>query len=272
LYSLQKISVSIFGLFLSVSLSGSDPFNTSPGAGEAGMGYVCVMKPGFWSSFHNQALLPAAGKMSLGINYESRFNIKELGTRSAGITIPSGKAVIGAVYSQFGYSDFRREMAGLACGLNLSEKISAGVQADYFAEKTCGDYENHQSVTCEAGIVISPNDEIRIGLHIFNPLPVLGISNNLPSALRIGTGSYLNSSLFAGIEAEMSTGKRLSVKTGFEYEAVKRLKLRGGFGTENTSFSFGLGYNINTVLLDISFTTHETLGVTPSASLIFKIK
>jgi len=70
----------------------------------------------------------------------------------------------------------------------------------------------------------------------------------------------------------MSTGRRLKVKTGFEYEAVKRLKIRGGFSTENTSFSFGLGYNIEMVLLDISFTTHETLGVTPSASMIFKIK
>jgi hypothetical protein len=272
LYSLQKISVSIFILFLSFPVSGSDPFHTSYGAGEAGMGYVCVMKPGFWSSFHNQALLPASTLLSFGVNYQSRFNIKELGTRSAGMTIPAGKAATGIIYSQFGYPDFRREMAGLACGLKLSENISAGVQADYFAEKTYGEYDNHQFVTCEAGIVISPNEAITVGIHIFNPLPALGIRNNLPSTIRAGAGSFLNKLLFAGVEAEMSTGTNLSVKTGFEYEAVKSFKLRGGFSTENTSFSFGLGYRIETFLLDISFTTHETLGVTPSCSMIFKIK
>ena len=80
------------------------------GAGEAGMGYVCVMKYGFWSSFHNQALLANNNSFSFGINYENRFSIKELGTRSAGLIIPAGKASLGAVYSHFGYSDFKSEI------------------------------------------------------------------------------------------------------------------------------------------------------------------
>jgi len=272
LYSLQKISVSIIIFFLPFALRGADLYFGAAGAGEAGMGYACVMKPGFWSSFHNQALLPAYGNLSCGISYQSRFGIKELGTRSAAVIIPTGRAVAGAIYSQCGYPDFRRESAGLACGLKLSEKISAGVQADYLSEKPSGEYDNHMFITCEAGITIFPDENTIIGIHLFNPLPAMGIRNKIPSALRTGIGSSINKVLFAGIEAVMCTRNRLNVKGGFEYEAAGRLKLRGGFCTESTSFSFGLGYKMETVHLDISFSTHEILGITPSASLVFNIK
>lgn len=90
-------------------------------------------------------------------------------------------------------------------------------------------------------------------------------------SIRVGAGTYLNKSLFAGVEAEMSSGSRLIIRTGFEYEAAKKLWLRGGFSTDNNSFSFGLGWLLKMVQMDIGFVTHDKLGVTSSVSLIFKI-
>ena len=269
--SLHKISVSVFFIFLSLTASGGDPYRPSAGAGEAGMGYVCVMKNGFWSSFHNQASLANNNSFSFGFNYENRFIIKELGTRSAGMTIPAGKASLGAVYSHFGYTDFKREMTGLACGMKLSDKISAGVQVDYFSERTSGEYSNNQSVTCETGLLVTPSENIRIGIHLFNPVPNSIRKTYLPTTLRVGAGTDLSKLLFAGVEAEMSSGSRLIIRTGFEYEATKNLWLRGGFSTNNSSFSFGLGYLAKIAQIDIGFATHEKLGVTSSVSIVFKI-
>jgi hypothetical protein len=271
LSSLLKISVSAFLLFSFISASGGDIYRPSAGAGEAGLGYVCVMKNGFWSSFHNQALLAFNKSFSFGFNYENRFSIKELGTRSVGMTIPAGKASIGTVYTNFGYTDFKREMTGLACGMKLSDKISAGVQIDYFSEKTAGEYSNNKFVTCETGLLVTPSENIRIGIHLFNPVPNSVRKTYLPTILRAGAGTYLNQLLFAGVEVEMSTGKKLVIKTGFEYETVKNLRFRGGFSTNNNSFSFGLGYLTKIAQIDIGFITHEKLGVTSSVSLIFKI-
>jgi hypothetical protein len=229
------------------------------------------MKNGFWSSFHNQAILAYNNTFSFGFNYENRFNISELGTRSLGLIIPAGKASLGAVYSHFGYADFKRDMTGLACGMSLSGKISAGLQVDYFSERASGEYDNNQSVTCEAGLLITPSENTRFGIHVFNPVPNSLRKTFLPTSLRIGAGINLNKSLFAGFETEMSSGSRLIIKTGFEYEAAKRLWLRGGFSTDNNSFSFGLGWMVKIVQMDIGFVTHERLGVTSSVSLIFKI-
>jgi hypothetical protein len=236
------------------------------------MGYVCAMKNGFWTSFQNQALLANHNSFSFGFNYESRFSIKELGTRSAGIIFPAGKASLGAVYSHFGYNDFKRDLAGLACGIKLSDKISAGIQVDYFSERTSGEYKNYQSVTFETGVQIIPSENITIGVHLFNPVPNSLRKTFLPTTLRVGAGTYLNNLFFAGIEAEMSSGSNLIIRTGFEYEAAKKFLIRGGFSTNNSSFSFGLGYLTRIAQLDIGFLTHDKLGLTSSVSLIFKIK
>ncbi len=271
MYSLRKICVSALFVFLSSTASGGDPYRIPAGAGGSGMASVCIMKNGFWSSFNNQALLAGNRSLSAGINYENRFNISELGTRTAGIIIPAGGPSLGVVYSHFGYNYFRRESGGLSCGIALSENIAAGVQIDYFSEKTSGEYENRQSVTCEAGLLIIPRENVRIGIHIFNPVPNSLRKTFLPTVLRTGAGIELSEVLFAGAEAEMSSGQKLILRTGFEYEAFRKFQLRGGFSTDNTSFSFGLGYLLGSLQLDLSFAIHEKLGITSSASLIFKI-
>jgi hypothetical protein len=271
LSSLHKISVSVFYFFLFSYASGGDLYRLNAGAAEAGMGNVCITRNAFWTSFQNQALLAFNNSLSFGLNYENRFSIKELGTRSIGLTLPVGKTSLGAVYSHFGYSDFKRDMTGLACGLKLSENISGGVQIDYFSERTTNEYTNIQLVTFEAGLLITPSENTNIGIHLFNPLPNSIRKNWLPTTLKVGAGTELSKILFAGIEAEMSSGSRMILKTGFDYEAAKNFRLRGGFSTNNNSFSFGLGYLTKIAQLDMAFQTHEKLGVTSSVSLIFKI-
>ena len=145
------------------------------------------------------------------------------------------------------------------------------MQIDYFSGKTSSEYNRRHSITCEAGLLILPDENLSLGIHIFNPVPNSLRKSFLPTALRAGAGLKLNKVLFAGVEAEMSTGKTLIIRTGFEYEVINRLWFRGGFCTDNTSFTFGLGYLLNSLQLDLGFATHEKLGITSSASLIFKI-
>jgi hypothetical protein len=269
---LHKISVSFLYIILSVPASGGNPYNYSSGAAETGMGKLCITHIGFSSSLQNQALLAENKAYCLGFTYENRFSLGELGTRSAAVIVPAGKASIAAIYSTYGYSDFKRSMSGIACGLKLSDKIDAGVQADYFNERIAGDYSNNQAVTFEAGLIIKPKENVFIGFHLFNPLPQSLRKYYLPSTLTIGAGTIINKTLFAGIETEISTGGKLTLRTGFEYQTVQKIVLRGGFCSENNSFGFGLGYLAKTIQFDIGFQTHDRLGITSCVSIIFKFR
>ena len=272
MFSLQKIIVSLFVVILSVKGFAGDPISITAGARQTGMAQVCVMNSDLWSSFHNQAGFAFNKSFSFGLNYENRFSIKELATRSAALTFRTGRVSLGAVYSYFGYSDFRRQMTGIACGMPLSNTIAAGVQIDYFSERTTGEYNNNQMLTCEAGIIISPSENLRLGIHVFNPLPNSLRKSDMPTGLRAGAGVCLSKELFAGIETEMSTGHNLVIRTGFEYEAAKKFMVRGGFSTENNSFCAGIGYKAGMAMIDFGFATHERLGITSSVSIIFEMK
>lgn len=272
LSSLLKIPVSVLLIFLSLAASAGDPFRPSAGAGEAGMGYSCIVNRGFWSSFHNQALLSYNNSLSAGFSYENRFGISQLATRTAAIIIPSGKTFMSGIYSHFGYADYKRDIVGAGCGLRLSDKLFSGVQIDYISEKASGEYSNSGSLTFEAGLLVAISENTRLGVHVFNPLPNSLRKRDLPSCLRVGAATNFNELLSASVEAELSTGNSLIVRTGFEYEAFRKVWLRGGFCSENTSFSFGAGFLVKFAKIDFGFLTHEQLGITSVVSVVFNIK
>lgn len=271
LSSLHWISVFIFNIFLSLSAFAGDRYHTSAGAAEAGRGNVCVMHPGFWSSFHNQALLAYNNDFAVSASYTDRFGIKELSTRSAAIIVPAGKLSIGCAGSYFGYTDFKRWSGGIACGMPLSQKIAAGIQVDYFTERTIRENNIIQFLTAEIGLAISASENVTIGIHLFNPVPNALRHDDLPSTLRVGIGSSVSKVLFAGTEVEMTSEQKMLLRAGFEYEAWKKVWLRAGYSTENNAFSFGIGFLLKPMKLDLSFTSHEKLGISPGISLIFKI-
>ena len=272
MFSLHKIIVSLLFVFLSSSAIRGNPFTIRAGAGERGTGLVCIMKRGFWSSFSNQALLAYNSSFSAGVNYENRFGIAELGTCTAGMIFPAGKNSIGIIYSHFGYPEFRRNMGGVCCGMPLGENISAGIQIDYFSEFFSGEYDNLRVLTFEGGAVFNLSEKVKAAVHLFNPVPNSVRRSVLPSTLTAGAGIDLSETLFAGAEVEMSTEEKLIIRTGFEYEAARKFWIRGGFSTRNSSFSFGIGYMLKSMKIDLSFSTHDRLGVTSSVSLIYKIR
>lgn len=272
LFSLHKISVSVFAFFLFFRVYAGDPLFKVCGARETGMGNIMPVTDIFWSVFQNQGSLPTIRSVSAGVNYENRFFLSELSTRSAAMAVPAGKATIAGMYSYFGYADYRRQMVAFACGLPLSDRISAGIQIDYFNEQTYGEYSAWQSVTCEAGILIEATENLFLAMQVFNPLPNSIRKNEMPSRLKLDISGSLNAALQAGAGIEMSSGGKPCVSTGMEYKIYEGLSVRGGFRSEFTSFAFGIGYRAGPAVIDIAFCTHEKLGISSAASVIFNIK
>ncbi len=270
--SLLKIFASVLCITLNLAAYGNDPLRSAVSAKEAGMGVVCLTESSFWGSFRNQALLSENRNFSAGLNYENRFSLKELGTRTVALKIPSGKTSFGIIWSDFGYSVFRRNFTGVSCGLKLSEKVSGGIQIDYLTDRGADDYAVHHTVTYETGFIVKPSEKTAIGIHIINAVPGSLRKRFLPSMLTIGAGTKLSDVLYAGAEADMSSASGLTLRTGFEYSTAKNLWLRGGYSSENNAFCFGIGYLTKIVQTDLSFVTHEKLGVTTSVSMVFKIR
>ena len=129
--SSKRVYISIVYILLScLTLSAETPYLFGHSAIGNGMGKTGLTYPGISQAFNNQALLSDIKKLSFAANYESRFNLKELATKTLSIAIPAGNVTLGTKYSHFGYSDYSRSFVGLAAGIKLSKDFSAGVEID----------------------------------------------------------------------------------------------------------------------------------------------
>ena len=267
MFSLLKFTVPVCLILTPVAASAGDPHLLPAGAAQSGMAYVCVMKTDPWSAFHNPAALSFARCIMAGTAYENRFGLRELSTYTLAAIIPSSHATIGILGSRFGYHDFSRGQASLSCGLSLSKSLSAGIQADLYSERTYGDYRRFSTVTFEAGVIARLNDRVTAGIHLFNPLPSALRKRDMISSLTAGAGLNAGKGLFTGAEFEITTGGGKDLRLGMEYELSESVWLRCGFRTSHTSFCFGFGYRLRPLIIDLSFSAHDRLGITSAITL-----
>ncbi|MGC9342351.1 MAG: hypothetical protein ACP5E3_06605, partial [Bacteroidales bacterium] len=215
--SLQKILLTSALCVISIAVYTQNPYRLSAGARQVGLAYATVATNGFWASFHNQASLASMDKWSVGLNQDNRFGLSELSNKTFGMIIPSGKrGALGMVYSYYGYTEYNRHTAGLAYGMKLGEKISAGIQTDLYSTRISGDYRNRWDLTFEGGIQIEPLDELILGVHVYNPLPTALHESDIPLVLRLGTSYRFASSFLAIAEMEKSDAEYTNVRVACE--------------------------------------------------------
>jgi hypothetical protein len=270
--ALQKTKLTLLLFILGIAVYSQNPYQLAAGARQAGLAYTSIATEGFWASFHNQAALGMERNLSFGLNHESRFGIAELSNKTFGLILPTGHGALGAVYSYYGYSEYNRHTMGLSYGLMIGKRVSVGVQTDLYSTRQSGDYQNTNEITFEAGILYRPVDNLRVGLHVYNPLPNSLRNHDLPTIVSLGTGYYFSPLFMASIELEGSSTGSNCVRAGLEYEALNNLFFRGGALSNPFGFSFGSGYSGRVFQVDIGFITHENLGLTPSLSLILFLK
>lgn len=269
---LLKIRLIILLVLLTIQLSGQNPYRLAAGAREASMAYTSATTAGFWSSFHNQALLGHYENLTLALNHESRFGLTELSNKTFGIIIPTGHGSLGAIYSYYGYSDFNRHTAAIAYGMMIGDHLAAGVQADLYSTRQWGNYNNFNEITFEAGLLWQPTDLLSLAFHLYNPLPTVLRANDLPVMISAGASYLFSNHFLTAIEYEAGSNGFNTLKVGCEAEVLDLFFLRGGLLTKPFGYSFGAGYQSRLFQADFSVITHENLGLTPSISLLFNIK
>jgi len=55
----------------------------------------------------------------------------------------------------------------------------------------------------------------QFGIHIFNPVPNSLRKTPMPTSIRVGAGTYLNNSLFTGLEAGNELRKQFDCQNRF---------------------------------------------------------
>jgi long-subunit fatty acid transport protein len=256
------------------SLQASNDFK-SAGAAESALGNHSTTLVNIFSIYNNQAAAAFLEKPGIGVAYNSSFlpvNINDVTIVGAA---PLKFGTIGGSVNYFGSSLHYEMKVGLAYAMKFGERFGLGVQLDYLQSKTKDLTGNHYA-TFEIGLFYRPVSNVSIGAHVYNPIKweVDEYSGEiLPIVFNLGVQYAPIEPLLILAEVEKDIILPFNFKLGLSYEVTDGLFVRGGFNTNPTLFTFGLGYVLKDALsIDIASNYHLDLGFNTSISLSFAFK
>lgn len=260
-------------LVLGTTYSMAQIGNDVVGANATGMGGYSATLTDVWSANNNQAGLGFIQDMSGGIFYENRFLLKETSYRAGAFALPVKSGSFGLSIASFGYELYSETKAGIAYGQRFGDRFAMGVQINYLNTKLSQDYGTRNTITGAIGIISKVNDELSIGVHVYNPTrsKLADYDNErVPTVMKLGLDYKFSDKVILGVETEKDMNYDAVVRAGIEYHISELLYLRGGIGTNPTQSSFGFGLLMKNFKMDISASFHQTLGMTPGVSLVYQ--
>lgn len=223
-----------------------------------------------WAFHHNPGALGELKKAEIGISYENRFLLKDFQSQGLVYAQPVKKGVVSIGAQLYGLDAYRTTRIGAGYSLKLTEKLAAGVQLNYQGIRFSSNYGFKNTVTAEAGLLLSLTEKIKMGVSIFNlgRTKIASFQNErLATLMRIGGAYQLSKVVLLALEIEKNVYNPVRLKSGIEYKRLKNLFLRGGFATQPVEFTFGFGYQFKILQLDFGTAYHQLIGWSPHISL-----
>ena len=243
------------------------------GGRAAAMGGSSVASQGLWALQNNPAGMANLEKISLGFYYENRWLLPETAYKCGAFALPTPFGCLGLSFNQFGSSKYNENKFGLAYAKDFGRYLQIGLQLDYFLLKIGNDYGSFRAVTFELGLQSQVTDKLTLGAYVFNPvsfrLEQTLNHEKLPIVMRFGLAYKFTKDFIGQCEIEKDTEREgVSLRGGLEYEAVKNLYIRAGAQTNPYILSFGLGYAISIVQVNVAAQLHNELGASVQIGMV----
>lgn len=264
-------------MFLIAVISVNAHSNVFPtGARPAGMGNAFISQFNEFSMYHNQAGLAKVKHKSISLFFENRFMIKQMSERAGIFTLPTSHGNFAFQFNSFGQPAWAESNAGIAYALDLSKKLSGGVQLNYFGVRLPEANRTAMTASFEIGAIYQINEKTFFGIHLANPyapsINTVVYTENIPWRFRIGGHTKFSNDFMISYEAEKMEQFRTVCKLGAQWEVANRFFIRGGINTSPSRFFTGFGYETNKLSFDFAFSYHQYLGYIPALSIIYSFK
>lgn len=243
------------------------------GSRSSSLAHSSVSLVDIWSSFHNQAALAFLETDQLAFSYQNRYGLKELSTAYFTIAKSFPLGQFGFNISHFGFEQFNQTKIGLSYSRKFGETWSLGGQLNY-ENQFIGEASSRDILTGEIGLFTKPLEELKLGLHLYNPMNQnwvndLEFSNNI--GLRFGASYSFNSLAQFLVEIQKWANIPERYSLGFEYPLIHFLVLRTGFSFQPNSQNFGFGLILKDFRIDTSLEYSSYLGESFGLSLNYEL-
>jgi hypothetical protein len=268
-----QLTLVFFFIFFSKGYSIGD--QTQVGARDVSLANASVALISAFSVFHNQASIAWIRQVTIGIDYRQPYLLEGFSERSLAAVIPTPVSNFAFAIQQKGIQGYNESRFGFTMAKTLGKRISAGLQFNYFLVDFPEQGSSRGAFLVEFGLLFQTTNNTTIGLHIFNParasVESLNLKSNLPVSATTGISLKPSSNLLFVSAIAYCADNPLNIMAGIEYQFSESFFLRGGLSGKPVRHSAGLGYRFRFFNVDVAFVHHETLGYTPSISMLLNL-
>jgi hypothetical protein len=230
-----------------------------------------------WSAFANPAMLGYLEQSELGFQFENRYLLNELSTKSLEVGFPSRLMCTGISFSHFGYSQYHEMLAGVGFARNFSNKFAMGVQANYFTTYFSASNSYRGTFFPQVGLSVQFSPSFHIGFNASNPFQSIikteYVTKRLPSVFSLGTGYSFSPEFIwrTQIDKEVSSNYRFA--TGFDYQMLEKIKVKvGAYGSDYLIPCLGMGLKLGSLFIDLNCELHPLLGLNTFAAIHYRFR
>jgi len=236
------------------------------------LGNVKVFDDSPWATLSNVATLVQQQSLSVGAAYQLRFNMNELSIRAATLVCPTKYGTVSGLLFQSGYSKSNYSRYALSYSRLFGEKVAAGLQFNYL---------NHQIEAADLvggfysslGITVQTTSTLMVGVFIQNPEQAKLNYNEteylMPSFFNVALRWSATSHFMVITEFEKQLEYAPVYKCAVQFNFKNKLFVRGGLKGNPVEFTFGGGFHIAGLAIDVGFSHHQQLGLSSGAGLAY---
>jgi hypothetical protein len=230
-----------------------------------------------WSVFGNPSNIGNIESLEVASQFENRFIIPELSTKSFQVALPTKLLNAGLSFSHFGYSQYHEMLIGIGFARNFSGKFAMGLQFNYYTAYSVATNSYSGAFLPQFGLSVKLSPNFNLGFQSFNPfqsnIQTDFITKRLPSIFSLGTEYSFTPELVwrTQIDKELSSNYRFA--TGFEYQMLEKFSVKlGAYGTDYLIPCLGVGFNVGRLGLNLNCELHPLLGLNTMAAINYRFE
>lgn len=228
-----------------------------------------------WIAFDNPATMGYLEFPEFGMQFESRYFISELSTKSIQLALPTQLVNTGLSFSHFGYSQYHEILLGVGFARNFEDKFAMGVQFNYYTAFIAASNSYRGAFLPQLGLSVKLSPNFNLGFQSFNPFQQnvqteLSVKR-LPSIFSLGTEYFLSPELIwrTQFDKELSSNYRLA--SGFDYQMLEQVSIKlGAYGSDYLIPCLGVGFRMGNFRVLLNCELHPLLGLNTIAGINYR--
>lgn len=228
-----------------------------------------------WTAFNNPAVIGYIEKAEFGLQFENRYLIPELSSKTVQVGIPTKLLNTGVSFTHFGYSLYHEMILGLGFARNFGDKFALGLQFNYYTAFFNASNSYRGAFLPQIGLSVKFSPTFNVGFTTFNPfqsdIQAEYVTKKLPSVFSLGSEYFFSNDFVwrTQIDREVSSNYRFA--TGFEYQMLQNFKVKlGAYGSDYLVSCLGLGFKTGSFGIDLNCDIHPLLGLNTLAAVKYR--